>query len=314
MTRSARAGLASALLAGLFAGHAAVAGEGDCPPHQVAGYVSTLERSQGDATTIAALLPQRVHGNARAVDLGVGDEVCGRDLVYSPDKSPWTAVVVLSGGAVLRVAPGARARRAPDPTLWTMAEDLKARFDQLFTLQEIDRVSAARGLATKDVLADTPPKSKVVREWGPLIIAWRNPRRDNARQIEIAVGETRVTRTVSGDFIRLDLDRDCPKGCRLSTDDLSGILSYPLDIEVVPENTAPRPAWLPTVGVDAASRALEGRWLLDESGQPDWSLQARSALWSAACAYPVVFHRLHLHHSRVDDTELCRANGQGGPG
>jgi hypothetical protein len=298
---------AGTLLAATAAQAASRANAPPCAPHEVGGYIVSLYKIDAGNTKDVPL-PKRSRGASDAQELGVGDVVCGGDVVYSPPQSPWAAKLVLTGGGSLTLSPGFASQIVPKPTPLALVAELLARFDQLFDSRSIDHIAAARGIGGTGGGAGEPASFKAVREWGPLIVEWRDQRRAGPRQVEIDTGASPPKmKMIEGNFIELDLAADCPERCRLTAASPTGILSYPLQIETAPESAAPRPAWLAAVGQDPARLALEGGWLLDESQQPDWRLEGRSALWSAACAYPVVLERLRLHERPLDDTELCGA-------
>ncbi len=280
-----------------------VAGQ-ECLAHAIGGYVSRLDKADRNDRRRTPL-PQRARGHAMGVTLNEGDVVCGLDIISVPAQSPWIAVINVSGVAPLVVKPG-ETRQVPKPTTWGATQALKARFDQLFHNAAADRPSASRRAGTSEG-EDAAPDAKTilaVREWGPLLIAWPTRSAGQDRTLTIRADGAVKSLKVTGDFIRLDFAHDCPRECTLSATHPEGAMSRNLQVQIIDQSLAPKPDWLGQV-TSPEHLALEGGWLLQQSAQEQWSLQAESVLWAAACAYPAVLEPLSQRHFEVDAHQAC---------
>lgn len=256
------------------------AGQPACAKHQQGGVVVAYEAGAG-------ALGQRpfVNGRRGSFVPAAGQALCRGDSIVNPPGSGVQLSIRLAGGRRRAVGPGSVVE-VPAPTAWTSGQDALERFERMFGDAALETHSATRGDEGWRALAPPPATVFAVAAWGPLTLSWPGAADATAWTVTLAEGELTRSLRVAGPLVRIDLFRDCPRGCRVSAFGPDGSPRMSTSVRLVEEADAPRPPWIATGRLGPSDLGLEGGWLL--RGHPDlaWAAEGASLLWTSACGYP----------------------------
>jgi hypothetical protein len=251
-----------------------------CPTHEQGGVVVAYEASAGP--------PGRrpfVNGRHGSFTPAAGQALCRGDSIVNPPGSGIQLQVRLAGGRRRAVPPGSVVD-VPAPTAWTSGQDALERFERMFGATATESHSATRGDEGWRAMAPPPGTVFAVAAWGPLTLGWPGGAVAGPWTVVLREGELTRSLRAAGPLVRIDLFRDCPRGCRVSVLGPDGGERMSTNVRLVEEAEAPRPPWISAGRLGPSDLALEGGWLLRGHPDPGWAAEGASMLWTSACGYP----------------------------
>lgn len=255
-----------------------------CRPSEEAGWLLSIEASTGGRPAAEPFI-RSARGRLSVAE---GDRLCALEQLVNPPDSRRTIWYRFAGGEKKFLRAGNQVL-IPEPKWWAGLKDLANRLlSDSGGDTPLARTPATRGGGCLYNPAGMPTSALVVREWGPLRVAWPclagedGPWVASLASRSEKIGEVELTLN----FIEADLSR-CRDQCELRIRDAEGRRPPRIiRITTASAHAAGLPRSIAKIAPGPARTALVGAWLLRPSGDRQWALQGTSLLHAAGCDLP----------------------------